>query len=126
MLSHGVGYHDHAELGCLVVEPSYRRQGCGDAMLGFLERTAVAAGIDRVFALSTHTMQWFNERGFAQVAVSELPMSRQREYNFERASKVYQKNLSDTRVLDAEELFWMASLAKSEMRDMTSGQRRKA
>ena len=64
---------EHAELACLVVAPQYRRQGCGDAMLGFLERTAVAAGVSNVFALSTHTMQWFVERGFGPVETSELP-----------------------------------------------------
>ena len=66
-----------AELGCLVVSPQYRRQGTGDAMLGFLERTAVAAGVQQVFALSTHTMQWFAERGFDEVSLDELPASRQ-------------------------------------------------
>jgi amino-acid N-acetyltransferase len=49
----------HAEMGCFCVTPSYRRQGCGDAMLSFVERTAATAGIEHLFALSTHTMQWF-------------------------------------------------------------------
>ena len=34
-----------AELGCLVVAPAYRKQGHGDAMLCYLERTAIAAGV---------------------------------------------------------------------------------
>ena len=79
----------HAELACLVVAPSYRRQGCGDAMLGFMERTAVAAGVNNLFALSTHTMQWFMERGFRQVSVDELPERRAAIYDSDRASKVY-------------------------------------
>ena len=96
----------HAELACLVVAPSYRRQGCGDAMLGFMERTAVAAGVSNLFALSTHTMQWFMERGFRQVSVDELPPRRVAIYDRGRGSKIYMKTLSSPRLLDAEELFW--------------------
>lgn len=96
----------HAELACLVVEPSYRRQGCGDAMLGFMERTAVAAGVQNLFALSTHTMQWFMERGFEQVPVTALPDRRVAIYDRQRASKIYMKSLKNERLLDAEELFW--------------------
>jgi amino-acid N-acetyltransferase len=102
----------HAELGCLVVAPGYRRQGCGDAMLGFLERTAIAAGVQQLFALSTHTMQWFMERGFTEVPLQALPERRVAIYNHERGSKIYMKNLMTTREVDAEELFWVASLAK--------------
>ena len=40
-----------AELGCLVVSASYRKQGRGDAMLSFVERTAIAAGVERLFEL---------------------------------------------------------------------------
>ena len=42
-------------------------QGRGDAMLSFVERTAVAAGVEKIFALSTTSMQWFTERGFVEV-----------------------------------------------------------
>ena len=96
----------HAELACLVVAPSYRRQGCGDAMLGFMERTAVAAGVSNVFALSTHTMQWFMERGFEQVGVDALPPRRVAIYDSQRGSKIYMKPVVSERLLDAEELFW--------------------
>lgn len=102
----------HAELGCLVVQKSYRRQGCGDAMLGFLERTSIAAGVSNLFALSTHTMQWFMERGFSEVALNALPERRVAIYNHERGSKIYMKNLLSTREVDAEELFWTAQIAK--------------
>ena len=42
----------HAEIGCFCVSPTYRRQGCGDAMLSFVERTAAAAGVDIAVFLS--------------------------------------------------------------------------
>ncbi len=99
-----------AELGCLVVSPQYRRQGTGDAMLGFLERTAVAAGVSQLFALSTNTMQWFVERGFDEVELAALPLSRQQLYNPQRNSKIYSKALESSRRIDAEELFWSTKL----------------
>ena len=100
----------HAELACLVVEPGYRRQGCGDAMLGFMERTAVAAGVSHLFALSTHTMQWFIERGFEKVEVDALPERRVAIYDRNRGSKIYMKPLKSDRLLDAEELFWSSTI----------------
>ena len=42
----------HAEIGCFVVSKTYRRQGCGDAMLSFVERTAAAAGVGIAVFLS--------------------------------------------------------------------------
>jgi amino-acid N-acetyltransferase len=98
----------HAEMGCFCVAPSYRRQGCGDAMLSFVERTAAAAGIETLFALSTHTMQWFEERGFSEKALAALPPRRVAIYNHQRGSKIYTKALS-SRLIDAQELVWLPS-----------------
>eukprot|EP00967_Tisochrysis_lutea_P002223 scaffold2788_cov32-Tisochrysis_lutea.AAC.3 len=97
---------DCAELGCLVVSPRYRKEGRGDSMLSFLERTAISAGVTRLFALSTRTMQWFCERGFREVPMSELPEGRQKMINVRRGSKVFMKSIQSSRALDAEELFW--------------------
>ena len=54
-----------------MVSPQYRRQGTGDALLCFLERTAVAAGVEQLFVLSTNTMQWFMERDFDEVPLTK-------------------------------------------------------
>jgi amino-acid N-acetyltransferase len=99
----------HAEMGCFCVAPAYRRQGCGDAMLSFVERTAAAAGVEHLFALSTHTMHWFEERGFSEASLTSLPPRRVAIYNHQRGSKIYIKELS-SRLLDAEELVWLPSL----------------
>lgn len=95
-----------AEIGCLAVDPGYRRGGRGDAMLGYLERIAVNSGLTTIFVLSTRTMQWFLERGFNEVAVEALPPERVEIYNWKRKSKIYMKKLKTARDLDAEELFW--------------------
>jgi len=106
-----------AELGCLVVEKAYQKQGVGDAMLCFLERTAIAAGVKVFFALSTHTMQWFIERGFAEVGLDFLPEARKKLYDPSRGSKIYKKDLSSGRLVDAQELFWQPNArSKAEKR----------
>ena len=80
-------------------------------MLGYMERTAVAAGVTRLFVLSTVTMQWFVERGFSEAPVDDLPERRRAIYDAARNSKIYMKGLAgSSRELDAEELFWMASI----------------
>jgi amino-acid N-acetyltransferase len=100
-------YEDgYAEFGCLVVNPLYRAKGRGDAMLGYLERLCVQNGATNLFVLSTQTMEWFVERGFAEVGVDKLPPSRQATYNHQRGSKIYMKKVVSLRDLDANELFW--------------------
>jgi amino-acid N-acetyltransferase len=96
----------YSEIGCLVVNKEYRSRGRGDAMLGYLERLCVMNGCDNIFVLSTQTMEWFSERGFAQVPVESLPASRQATYNWERKSKIYMKKIESLRDLDASELWW--------------------
>jgi len=96
----------YAELACLVVNPLYRAKGRGDAMLGYLERLCLQQGANKVFVLSTQTMEWFMERGFDEVDVESLPPSRQATYNKSRASKIYMKTIDSVRDLDASELLW--------------------
>jgi len=95
-----------AEIGCLVVSRDYRSQGRGDAILGYIERLCVQCGANKVFVLSTQTMEWFVERGFAEVGVNQLPPSRRAVYNYSRRSKIYMKHIDGDRDLDAQELWW--------------------
>lgn len=81
------------ELACLAVHADYRRAGRGDALLAELERQAVAAGLKRLFVLTTHTAHWFRERGFAAADIKALPVARQALYNWQRSSKVFIKTL---------------------------------
>ena len=65
-----------AELACVAVHPDFRASGRGDALLSVLEQKAKEQGCDRLFALSTQTIQWFVERGFSEVSKDELPKER--------------------------------------------------
>lgn len=82
-----------SEIACLAVDSRYRQHGRGDALLLHMEKVAKNDGVQQLFALSTRTMQWFEERGFKEIDVAELPQTRQQLYNFQRNSKVFRKTL---------------------------------
>ncbi len=81
------------ELACLVVHPDYRNTGRADALLDRIQREAKTAGLKRIFVLTTHTAQWFGDRGFQKARIAELPVKRQELYNYQRNSRVYIKRL---------------------------------
>lgn len=72
---------------------SYRDSGRGEALLTFIERDAKQQGIRNLFALTTRTTHWFQERGFRLSQIGDLPIDRQRLYNYQRKSKVLLKEL---------------------------------
>lgn len=96
----------YAEIGCLAVQSDYRQLGKGDAMLSYLERIGITSGASSLFVLSTQAMQWFIERGFNEVGIDDLPLSRRAIYNHKRRSKIYMKKIEGMRDIDAEELLW--------------------
>lgn len=79
------------ELACLAVHRDYRKQGRGDVLLAFIERQAKDMGINRLFVLTTRTAHWFQERGFREADIKELPVKKQAMYNWQRRSKVFIK-----------------------------------
>lgn len=88
-----------AELGCVAVHKNYRKLGKGDAMLGFTERMAYDKGVRNLFILSTQSFDWFCERGFKEVTVEDLPLSRQQIYDRTRRSKIFFKVLQGSRAV---------------------------
>jgi amino-acid N-acetyltransferase len=82
-----------AELACLAVHPAYQGSGRGDALLHYVEQKARQNAVEQLFVLSTRSMHWFQERGFQQGDIDDLPMQRQSLYNFQRKSKVFFKPL---------------------------------
>jgi amino-acid N-acetyltransferase len=81
------------EVSCFAVHPDYRKGGQGDRLLTFVEKRALAAGMSRVFVLTTHTEHWFHERGYVPSSPDALPADRRSLYNPARASKVLVKEL---------------------------------
>jgi amino-acid N-acetyltransferase len=82
-----------AELACLAVHPDYRNAGRGDELLQNVEREARAAGLRKLFVLTTQAAHWFVERGMSEARIEDLPLARPDLYNYQRNSKVFAKTL---------------------------------
>jgi len=82
------------ELACLTVHADYREGGLGERLMKRIEARARAAGLKRLFVLTTRTSHWFLKRGFAMGKVEDLPVQRQRMYNWQRRSQVLIKAIS--------------------------------
>lgn len=81
---------DAAELACLVVSPDARDGGYGELLLEKILQSARQLGKKRLFALSTHTADWFAERGFQPANPHDLPPERLSDYMANgRQSKIF-------------------------------------
>jgi len=58
-----------------------------------IEAKARAAGIERLFVLTTRTAHFFIKRGFRAATVDDLPPARQNMYNWQRRSQVLIKTI---------------------------------
>ena len=81
------------ELAALAVNPDFRREGYGEALMNEIEQRARKLKLSQLFVLTTKTAHWFLERGFRSAGVSELPQQKQALYNYQRKSQVYRKDL---------------------------------
>jgi len=81
------------EMACLAVNPMVQGRGDGERLLTRIEQRARAAGLKRLFVLTTRTTHWFLRRGFVLAGVESLPAERQNFYNWQRKSQVLIKNL---------------------------------
>lgn len=81
------------ELACVAVHPDYQRGGRAAALLKRVETEARKLGLKRLFSLTTHSPHWFIERGFVHASTNELPVQKQRIYNYQRNSIVLVKDL---------------------------------
>jgi amino-acid N-acetyltransferase len=81
------------EMACLAVSPHSQGQGDGERILTRIEQRARAAGLKRLFVLTTRTMHWFLKRGFVPAGIDALPAERQQLYNWQRKSQVLIKTL---------------------------------
>jgi len=83
-----------AEIACLALHSDYRGIGRGDQILEHMEALALRRGHPKVFVLTTRTAQWFQERGYHQGSIDDLPPKRRTLYNQARNSRVFVKDLS--------------------------------
>ncbi|PIT53033.1 amino-acid N-acetyltransferase [Snodgrassella alvi] len=82
------------ELACLIVSPDARARGYGELLLAHVIKQAQELQLQALFALSTHTGDWFVERGFSSATLAQLPAKRQQQYTSnKRRSKIFRRQL---------------------------------
>ncbi|MCL2901124.1 amino-acid N-acetyltransferase [Brenneria tiliae] len=76
------------EMACVAVHPDYRSSSRGDMLLQRIAAQARQQGLKKLFVLTTHSIHWFQERGFLLAEVEMLPKKKQELYNYRRRSKI--------------------------------------
>src|SRR6185295_2020465 len=68
--------HDYgdgqAEIAAIATNPNYGHLSMGRKILSYLVEKAARAGMTRIFALSTRTVDWFEQLGFIEVDLESL------------------------------------------------------
>lgn len=81
------------EIAAVAVDQNYIKLGIGSKLINFLIDRAVKNNIDKIFLLTTRTSDWFETIGFRKGDLSDLPVLKQNEYDFDRNSNIYIYNL---------------------------------
>ncbi len=81
------------ELAALAVQPDFRREGYGEALMREIETRARKLKLAELFVLTTRTAHWFLERGYRVATIADLPRQKQALYNYQRKSLVYRKSI---------------------------------
>jgi amino-acid N-acetyltransferase len=84
---------EKAELACLYVAKNQEGQGHGRRLMAFAEQLAANQGMKAIFALSTQTYNYFQQKGgYVEVGPEELPADRRKKWEASgRNSKIMQK-----------------------------------
>ena len=77
------------EIAAIATDPLYADLGLGRRIVGCLIEKARKSRLRRVFALTTHTQDWFEALGFREAGVDSLPEQKRRRYDQNRRSKVF-------------------------------------
>ncbi len=76
------------EMACVAVHPDYRNSSRGDWLLKTIKLHAKQINLKKIFVLTTHSIHWFQERGFMISNINILPESKKKIYNYQRCSKI--------------------------------------
>lgn len=83
---------DSAEVACVVTHPDFCKQGFAARLLQTLEQRAKnELRLDKLFVLTTQAAHWFQEQGFKESSLAELPAEKMALYNWQRNSKILVK-----------------------------------
>jgi amino-acid N-acetyltransferase len=67
----------------------------GRKIVSYLIEKAEKLGMTRVFALTTRTVDWFEQLGFVEVNLDSLPARKRDTYNHARKSRIFALELKD-------------------------------
>jgi amino-acid N-acetyltransferase len=76
------------EIAAITVDRTYKGFGIGKRILSYLVDTAGNAGLKNLYVLTTQTTDWFQQFGFTEGGVQDLPADKRRDYNRLRNSRV--------------------------------------
>ena len=77
------------EVACVATHADYRGGDRGERLLSAIKAEARHQGLTSLFVLTTVTSHWFQEQGFKESSLDQLPSSKQQLYNYQRSSKVF-------------------------------------
>jgi amino-acid N-acetyltransferase len=91
--------HDYGggqgEIAAIATNPVYQHLSMGRKILSFLIEKAAAAGMTRVFVLTTRTVDWFEQLGFIETDLESLPPRKRKNYDHARKSRILALGLKD-------------------------------
>ena len=91
--------HDYGEgqgeIAAIATNPVYSHLSMGRKILSYLVEKAAKAGMTQVFALTTQTVDWFEQLGFTQVGLESLPARKRESYNHARKSRILALDVKD-------------------------------
>ncbi|MDR2578103.1 MAG: amino-acid N-acetyltransferase [Chitinispirillales bacterium] len=86
------------EIAAIVVDKAYASRGIGKKMIYYLIEQATKTGLKSVFVLTTQTSDWFQQLGFIESNVNELPEQKREKYNKCRNSLILKYPISSHRI----------------------------
>src|SRR5215831_3454750 len=85
------------EIAAIATNPVYAHLSMGRKILSYLVEKAARIGMTRVFALTTRTVDWFEQMGFVEASLDSLPAKKRDSYNYVRKSRIFALELKDRR-----------------------------
>ena len=79
------------ELACVVTHADYRGGHRAVRLLNEIEKIAKKQSLKSLFVLTTESAHWFQEQGFMEQPIEQLPEGKQQMYNIQRNSKAFIK-----------------------------------
>lgn len=86
-------YHEEkiAEIYAFVVAEKYQNTGLSSKLIVMLNEKAKSLGFDSLFAVSKYGGSFFIRNGFEIAKIEDLPLQRQKNYDYKRLSSIYIK-----------------------------------